>query len=239
MEQRTGRPVQFMRDDSLKVMATLQKARNGASFHVLRYRPTDEHLDYLIAHQAAFVLRLFENPPDQRFDFAPDEAKTATLMRALIPAGRPLTATDAATLPEFAKFTGQWAMMNMLSVPVGMRVDEWIDTTLPDLKDLQRANLAVQQQENVRIISHRVGGLSVPRVLLSVLAAYAQFVDRLSGTSGFSVPYRAAGLQALGAELLKAWDEVDHSPTHDVELIDRWASLCGLAGHYSWVPFKP
>jgi len=32
VHDRTGRPIQFMRDDGLKVMATLQEAHNGASF---------------------------------------------------------------------------------------------------------------------------------------------------------------------------------------------------------------
>ena len=71
VETQTGKSIQFMRDEKLPLLATLQMARNGAEFHVLRYKPTDEPLDYFIAFQAGFVLRLFENEPNKRFDFAP------------------------------------------------------------------------------------------------------------------------------------------------------------------------
>jgi hypothetical protein len=227
-----------MRDEDLRVMAQLQMARQGASFHVLRYRPSDAPLDYLVVHQAAFILRLYENDPVRRFDFTPSDT-AAGLMEALIPAGKPLAGPDAAALPEFAKFTAHWALMNARSLPVGMRIDAWIDASFPDLRDLQRAYLATQQQENVQVLSYRQGGLSVPRVLLGMLAAYAMFVDRLYGTTGYSVPYRAAGLQEQGAELLQAWDTIDMDVAHDTDLIDRWAALCGLTGHYNWIPFRP
>ena len=46
-------------------------ARNGAEFHVLRYKPTNDPLDYFVVFQAGFVLRLFENEKLTRFDFSP------------------------------------------------------------------------------------------------------------------------------------------------------------------------
>jgi hypothetical protein len=38
VETVTGKPIQFMRDDKLALLATLQMARNGVDFHVLRYQ---------------------------------------------------------------------------------------------------------------------------------------------------------------------------------------------------------
>ena len=35
VEEITGKSIQFMRDDNLVVLSTLQMARNGAEFHVL------------------------------------------------------------------------------------------------------------------------------------------------------------------------------------------------------------
>ena len=58
IETLSGKSVQLMRDDSLSVLATLQMARHGAAFHVLRYKPTDEPLDYLVAYQAGTSLTL-------------------------------------------------------------------------------------------------------------------------------------------------------------------------------------
>lgn len=38
VEEQTGKSIQFMRDEKLSLLATLQMARNGADYHVLRYR---------------------------------------------------------------------------------------------------------------------------------------------------------------------------------------------------------
>ena len=46
VETLSGRPVEFKPDSSLTLRATLQLARNGAPAHVLRYRPSNEPLDY-------------------------------------------------------------------------------------------------------------------------------------------------------------------------------------------------
>lgn len=70
VEALTGRPVEFRPDSSMTLRATLQMARNGAPAHVLRYRPANEPLDYWVAYQAGYVLRLFSLPPKDRFDFA-------------------------------------------------------------------------------------------------------------------------------------------------------------------------
>ena len=70
VESLSGRPVEFRPDSTLTLRATLQIARGGAPTHVLRYRTTNEPLDYWVAYQAGFALPLFELPATERFDFA-------------------------------------------------------------------------------------------------------------------------------------------------------------------------
>lgn len=143
VEEQTSKSIQFMRDEKLSLLATLQMARNGADFHVLRYRPSDEPLDYLVAFQAGFVLRLFQNEPGQRFDFAPSPT-AGQYVEPLLAAGQTLGATDKKALPEFAKFVAQWALMNLRSLPIGMRIDRWIATEYPELKELQLTSIGLQ-----------------------------------------------------------------------------------------------
>jgi hypothetical protein len=68
IEALSGRPVRFMEERDLTVLSAMQVARDGASFHVLRYRPSDEPLDYRVAFQAAYTLRLFQCPESVRAD---------------------------------------------------------------------------------------------------------------------------------------------------------------------------
>ena len=58
VEEVTGKSIQFMRDDNLAVLSALQMARHGAEFHVLRYRPSNDPIDYFVAFQQ--WPRLFE-----------------------------------------------------------------------------------------------------------------------------------------------------------------------------------
>ncbi len=237
VEVETGKPVQFLRDEKLPLLATMQMARNGADFHVLRYRPTDEPLDYLVVYQAGFVLRLFANDPSQRLDFVP-APDAGTRVEPLIAASASLGSTDRQMLPEFAKFVAQWALMNLRSYPIGMRIDQWIASELPELSELQSQSLAEQQQQNADLLSFKRGNLTIPTALIGSVAAHALFVDRLVGNGTYSVPYEATGLLAPAEELLAVWDSVPSAPTHDRELVDRWAAAAGLAGWYSWIPYR-
>lgn len=234
----SGKSVQLMRDDSLSVLATLQMARQGAAFHVLRYQPTDEPLDYLVAFQAGFVLRLFENAPDRRFDFAPAQ-DASRQVEPLLAAGLALGEDDKKVLPEYAKTIAQWALMTLRSLPIGMRIDQWIATEYPELKALQASSIALQQQQNMAILSHKLGKLTVPTTLMGPIAAYAMFADRLAGSRGFAIPFEAAGLRAQGLELLEIWDTLPIDAGHDCELVDRWASACCMNGWYDWIPYQP
>lgn len=238
VEEKTGKSIQFMRDEKLSLLATLHMARDGADYHVLRYRPSNDPLDYMVAFQAGFVLRLFENEPSARFDFAP-EPTAGKNVEPLLAAGQSLGPDDKQMLPEFAKSIAQWTLMNLRSLPVGMRVDSWIAAEYPNLKELQASSIALQQQQNMDLLSHHLGKLTIPTTLMGPLAAYALFADRLSGSDGFAIPFEAAGVQAQGQALLRAWDELPSDATHDCELVDAWATECGLTGWYRWIPYCP
>ena len=95
------------------------------------------------------------------------------------------------------------------------------------------------QQENLRLLSQRVGKLAIPVPLLGPVAAYALFADRLPGKSAHATPYRAAGALDLGAELLAIVDRLPTDAAHDRELVDAWAAAIGMTGWYTWIPYKP
>ena len=238
VEERTGKTIQFMRDEQLKVLATLQMARNGAGFHVLRYRPSNEPLDYLIAYQAGYVLRLFENEPSERFDFLP-KPDADKEVAALVTPTLSMTPADRKVLPKFSDFVAQWALMTLRSLPVGMRIDRCIADDYPELKELQRDSIAVQQQQNMSVMAFKMAKLTVPATLMAMPAAHALFADQLDADSSFAVPFEATGLLTLGKELMRVMDEVPADAQHDRELVDRWAETLGMTGWYDWILYRP
>lgn len=238
IEALSGRPVEFKPDSSLTLRAMLQLARSGAPAHVLRYRPANEPLDYWVAYQGGYLLRLLELPPDERFDFAAT-GTAAGQVEELLATGQPMTDTDKATLPQFAQMTAHWAMMNLRSYAIGMRIDQWLAEACPALRESQAAGMDALQQENLQLLSKRLGNLSIPVPLLGPVAAYALFADRLLGTSVYAIPYRAAGVLDLGAELLALSDVTPPDAEHDRALVDAWAKAIGMTGWYAWTPYKP
>ena len=99
VEELSGRPIEFRPDSSLNLRATLQMARHGAPAHLFRYRAMNERLDYWVAYQAGYALRLFELPTDERMDLrgtGEAERQVETLLRT----GQPLDAADREALPR-------------------------------------------------------------------------------------------------------------------------------------------
>lgn len=238
VERVTGRPVQFLRDDSLVPLSTMVTARHGAPYHILRHRPSNEPLDYFVAYQAGFVLRLYGNAPAERVDFAATSAGPALLKESMLAASVFIDRDDPA-LDHFVKTVHHWALMQLRSLPIGMRVDTWIAREYPGLKDLQTKGIGVLQQQNAAILSQRVGNLTVPPPLLGTCAAHAVFADRLTGGESFAVPYSAMGLIDGGRELLQLWDGMAHDPSQDRALVDAWGTRLGLQDWYRWIQFEP
>jgi hypothetical protein len=238
VEALSGRSIQFMRDESLPVLSTLQIARDGAEFHVLRYQPSDKPIDYLVAYQACFALRMFENPPEERFDFVSTDAAQAGAAE-LISAGQSLSESDLTDLPTFAGFVAHWALMNLRSLPTGMRIDQWIAAAYPEMKELQLESHLAQQQLNMRALTYKQGKLTLPVTLMGTLAAYALFCDKLAGTTRYAIPFEAAGVLDDGKHLLKLLDEVPQDSAHDRELTEKWANACGMSHWFSWKPYQP
>jgi len=237
VEDKTGKSVQLMQDDNLAVLATLQMARHGAGFHILRYKPTNDPLDYLIAHQAGFVLRLYDTPADLRFDLTSLADETHAKALALLIQHHPQA--DAALAGQFAHHLVQWTLMMLRSVPIGMRVDHWIRRTYPDLHDQQDASIALQQQQHVAALSMNLQGMTVPDALFGPYAAYALFGDDLTGQNTYSIPFGASGLLTAGHGLMDIWRQTPESPEHDTALVDAWAQSMGIRDWYTWQPFEP
>lgn len=237
VEEFSGRPVEFKPDSTLALRASIQMARDGAPSHILRYRPatTNEPIDYWVAYQAGYLLRRVELPPDQRFDFV-GTGNGAGHIETLLQVGQSLTNSDKAVLPQFALMTERWALINLRSYSVGMRVDQWLWSQYPTLRKLQAAGIDEMQQENVRLLSSRVGNMFVPVPLLAPVAAYALFADRLLGTSVHAIPYRAAGVLSQGQELLDISDSMAAESGNDCKLVDTWASAVGMTNWYAWKP---
>ena len=236
LEHLSNRSVEFMRVDSLPVLASIKIARNGASYHILQYRPSNNSVDYYIAQQVGIALRMFEQPKDQRFDFSSDGSGKKSL-EAIINASTNLSSKDKELLPLFVESVHQWAMLQLRSIPIGMRVDAWLFESFPNMRESINNGLAEQQQTNAKILGMQIGGLVPPSNQFAPAAAYALFTDRLLGTS-YAIPFKAGG-GSDGKLLLSIFDQMQNSSAYDIRLVNSWAKQLGIESWYQWVPYQP
>ena len=88
--------------------------------------------------------------------------KEGQVTKVLLTGGQSLDDSDLERAPMFARQIEQWALMSLLSYPVGMRVDQWLHAEYPSLRAMQREGLEFVQQENLRLLSLSMGRLTVP-----------------------------------------------------------------------------
>lgn len=236
VEDATERPVLVRTDATLKVLATVRMARGSAPAHLVTYNPSGGSApDYLICFQCGFVLRLFANPPSERFDFA-GSASGREAMRKAVSAQPEILKTHLppAAIRQYADQIFDGVMLQLRSVPIGLRVDTWLSTEYPELRELQQAFAVRQLQDNQGVLSPEVRRLAVSPVYeasIAMNAAFAAYWARAMAQASFVLPYSATG-DRTGEDLLATWDTLDPHPRQDRDLIDAWAHKLGLQEWY-------
>jgi hypothetical protein len=244
VEQETGFPVKLLEDPNLPVLAQIRIARGAVPAHFLTYRPArDDTLDYAICYQCGFVLRLFETPPEERFDFIGTPAGQEQVRAGMLGpggtlAGRGLGGPDA---ERVAGMVYDGLMTHLRSIPVGMRVADWIHANYPALHASQRATALKELAEARGSLQPEVRDMTpapVYRATVAIDAAYAGFWAEMYAMRELAAPYRFSGYEADGRRLLEIWREVPADAVHDRELVDRWAAHLGLTGWHRWAPYR-
>jgi len=243
VQERSGIPVEVTTDPSMPTFASIKTARGSMIAHVLTYNPGKPGVDYHLAYQCGFVLRLYENPPEERFEFGGRESGREAVRSLIAKKGgiaKRLKLSEAAVEQMTDQFF-DGLLTQLRSYPIGMRVDQWIRETYPNLHDAQEASIARQQQENVRSLGPQIKQMTPPIIFsgnASMNAAYALFCERLLSASQYFIPYRSAGFKKPGRTLLALWDEVPADARHDRELVDAWGKELDVSDWYQWVPLE-
>jgi hypothetical protein len=125
------------------------------------------------------------------------------------------------------------------SMPIGMRVDDWLRRDYPDLADEQRSVASRQLNENTKALQGEIRRLAPAKILTAnagMNAALAGYWSRAWGDPLLLSAYRATGFLEMGEALLRLWDEIPADPANDKRLIEAWANRLDLGGWYDFVP---
>jgi hypothetical protein len=212
------------------------------STHLIRYSPAAASTpDYVVCCQCGFILRMFEMAPSDRFSAITTTKGSEEVGRLL---AQRLGSGVGARLPKhtvegWSNQVYEGLITQLCSVPLGLRVDDWLLREFPGLAEQQKRATQRQLNDNAAVLQPQIRQFSpekVYRANVSMLAAFASFWARAWADPRLMVPYRTAGLLAGGEELLGLWDSVPAEPKEDRALIDAWGRKLGLEDWYEFVP---
>jgi hypothetical protein len=243
VETRSDIPVHVEPDQNLPgtLLARVEMARGQPALHRVSYRPdSSARPDYLICHQAGFILRMFDTPPEKRFDFvASPEANAA--VEQLVNAHPVAKTLPPEAVPRFCQILADGLLNHLRSIPVGMRVDRWLASEFPALADLQQASVLRQVQDSVQTLrpEHRqTAPQKIYDATQAISAAYAIFWASRLNKAQLSLPFKATGYFQAGQGLLSIWESTPDAPENDRIVVDAWADTLGVTGWYQWVPYS-
>jgi hypothetical protein len=242
VEKKTSKPVEILPDVNLKVFAKVTMATANIPSHILTYNPGKRGIDYNIAYECGFILRLYENPQEERFQFAATEVGRKAVRKALhVNKKIKRMGLPQEAVRQLADQMFDGIMTQLRSYSIGMRIDRWLWDSFTDLRDIQKQSIAKQLQDNIQVLSPQIKEITPPDVFIANTAmnsAYAIFFDQLIGRELYVVPYRSAGFENAGEQLLEIADEVPSDAVHDRDLVDAWAEELELTDWYKWIPFE-
>lgn len=244
VEEQTGFPVRVTKDESLKTLATVRMARDPMPVHLIVYNPSiGTAPDYLICYQCGFILRLFDCPPSERYGFAMDN-NGRKIVKKLLTSESGVASKLSLPKEIVTQLCSQFydgIMLQLRSVPIGLRVDSWLRHDYPELKDLQEASAKKQLQDNTQVLNPKIKKITPSKIFRANMvmnAAFAQFWSQILNEPHFTLPYKATKYWYVGLKLMEIWKDIPDKPEDDYELINTWAEELGLSGWYQWTSYE-
>ncbi len=235
-EAKEGVPVTVVEEPQLSTMAALRVARGESPSHFILYNPSCAAiLDYLICFHSAMLLR--DSPRSRRWDLAGTPRGRQEAERQFKVS---LRETGGVELPAdgIARLSGQFydkLMVQLRSVPIGLRVDAWLLSNYPEVAYQQRKAVNKQLNENLGTLSPDVARLapaSVFQASVGMNAAFALYWARLNGEPGLPGPYFEKGFEEIATSLLDILERIPDQPIDDATLVEAWGERLGLHGWF-------
>lgn len=229
----SGKPVLVHKDPAVAGYASIRIASDDSPAHLLRYKPEFESdLPYLSAFQCGLALRVAQADPACRFDLI----STATMkqdVQQLVEATVKKSGTDypMQTVLQLSNQLGHGLGLQLRSIPIAIRIDDWINRQYPVLRALQRKSNERQLQEAMQSLGPSIRAFAPQPIIdanVSMSCAFAKFWASTWNEPEIAVPFIAAGYGKVGDDLLELVQSSDPSPEADRELVNRWAERLDL-----------
>ena len=155
VETLTGYPVTIDEDVHISTLATVRIAGPSQPFTHIRFNPKSRTFrEYVICFQCGFALRQLALPEHDRFAIAATFRGKKELDRSL---KEHLQANRGGRISKDVRDKIAAQMLNgiilqLRSMPIGLRIDDWLFNEYPGLRDQQRESAIQQLEDNGDIV---------------------------------------------------------------------------------------
>ncbi len=229
----SGKPVLVHKDPAVAGYASIRIASADSPAHLLRYNPEFEpDLPYLSAFQCGLALRVAQADPACRFDLISTDGMHQNVQQLV---EETLKNNDAnypmATVLQLCNQLGHGLGLQLRSIPVAIRLDEWIHRQYPVLRTLQRKSIERQLQEAMQSLGPSIRKFAPQQIIdanVSMNCAFAKFWASTWNEPEIALPFISAGYGTVGDDLLELVQTLDPRPAADRDLVTRWAERLDL-----------
>ena len=245
LEEKSGCLVHVMEDPNLPTTSVIKIAQGNMPAHIISYKRglKTESPDYAIIFQCAMAIRMFDCPPDDRKLIGASPLGSELLQSILT---RPNGIANqiqlsGARLDGFKDQLLNGLITHLRSVPLSLRVSEKLSLDHPELLELEAEHVEQELQVNKETLSDSIREIMPQEVFnptQCINAAFAIFWAGRLERPEIVNPYRLAGFESQGRELLKIFEETPNGPINDCELIDRWADNLQIRDWIEWLSYQ-
>jgi len=238
----TGKPIEFVEDNSLRISGSVRVARSFMPAHVIRFHKADPVvLAHLVAHECGHVQRIFAAPPDKRV--APvTKSKHTDLVFRLLAADPCVTfdTMDEQHARELSTILHQGMVNQVVNLNVDYRIESWLYREYPGIRPNQEKSIGLQVQMSVAGLTPEVKR-ATPRLVYersnAVNYAYLRSVGIMLGQN-LVRDYTDSSIVALGKRLAAVLEEPDAGFEGDVRESNQWAAMLGIGDWFDWQAFE-
>jgi len=239
VEERTGRGIEFVEKRDLSVSAEFRVAEKSDPVHRVLYRAGyGEEIDYLVAHQCGYVLRLYGAEAGQRFI---PVANRRTMMSYLFEMDDELhrlsSSLEAEKFRQLIRLWYEGVIFQVTRMPPDIMIDKWLYDEYPELRPVQLRSLQRQRQAAIMGLSDDMRKITPSKVYYcSNVMNYVYFkVLEDHFRLDFVAPYHGTVYLYDGGSLVRM-TERDYVNNHkgDRSMIDHWAERLRLTTWFEW-----
>jgi hypothetical protein len=237
-EELTGKPIEFVQDDSLSILASVRMARSFMPAHTIRFRKADPVLlAHLVAHECGHMQRMFAAAPDKRLVPVTRPKHTDVVFRIL--AADSTVALDGMDECATRELFTIWHQ-GMVNLNVDYRIESWLYREYPGMRANQEKSIGLQVQMSVAGLAPNVKR-DTPRLVYegsnAVNYAYLRSIGIMLGQN-LVRDYTDPAIVELGKRLAAVLEEPDTGLEGDIRESNQWAAMLGIEGWFDWQAFE-